>query len=48
MKADISLTTKEIGDLDLIPKIERENNSRPSLGRKSSDTRYILGLGYKW
>ena len=36
------------GDFDLLAKIEWNYNSRPSLGRKSSDTRYILGLGYKW
>ena len=48
MKADIGLTTKVFGDFDLLAKIEWDYNSRPSLGRKSSDTRYILGLGYKW
>ncbi|MCR5413242.1 MAG: DUF481 domain-containing protein [Kiritimatiellae bacterium] len=48
MKADVGITTKIIFDFDLIAKIEWEYNSRPSLGRKSSDTRYIVGLGYKW
>lgn len=48
MKADIGLTTKIIGNIDLLAKIEWDYNSRPSVGRKSSDTRYIIGLGYKW
>ena len=29
-------------------KIEWDYNSMPSVGRKSSDFRYIVGLGYKW
>lgn len=48
MKADIGFTTKVIMDFDLLCKIEWEYNSMPSAGRKSSDTRYIVGLGYKW
>lgn len=48
MKADIGLTTKVFGDFDLLAKIEWDYNSRPSVGRKSSDVRYIVGLGYKW
>ncbi len=48
MKADLGITTKIIFNFDLMAKIEWEYNSRPSLGRKSSDTRYIVGLGYKW
>ena len=48
MKADIGVTTKIILDFDLLAKIEWDYNSRPSEGRKSSDTRYIVGLGYKW
>ncbi len=48
MKADIGLTTKVFGDFDLLAKIEWDYNSRPSVGRKSSDTRYYVGLGYKW
>jgi putative salt-induced outer membrane protein YdiY len=48
MKADIGFTTKILMDFDLLCKIEWEYNSTPSAGRKSSDTRYIVGLGYKW
>ena len=35
-------------DFDLLAKIEWDYNSVPSVGRKSSDFRYIVGLGYKW
>ena len=48
MKADIGVTTKLILDFDLLAKIEWDYNSTPAAGRKSSDTRYIVGLGYKW
>lgn len=48
MKSDIGLTTKIIMNFDLLMKIEWDYNSCPSVGRKSSDTRYIVGLGYKW
>lgn len=48
MKADVGFTTKLIMDFNLIAKIEWEYNSLPSEGRKSSDTRYIVGLGYAW
>lgn len=48
MKADIGFTTKILMDFDLLCKIEWDYNSTPSTGRKSSDTRYIVGLGYKW
>ena len=47
-KADVGFTTKIILDFDLLAKIEWEYNSTPSIGRKKSDTRYIVGLGYKW
>ena len=47
-KADLGLTTKIIMNFDLLAKVEWDYNSRPSVGRKSSDTRYIVGLGYKW
>lgn len=47
-KADIGFTTKIILDFDLLAKIEWEYNSTPSVNRKKSDMRYILGLGYKW
>ena len=48
MKADVGFTTKIIMDFNFIAKIEWEYNSRPSVGRKSSDIRYIVGLGYAW
>ena len=48
IKADVGFTTKIIMDFDLLCKIEWDYNSTPSTGRKSSDTRYIVGLGYKW
>ena len=48
MKADVGLTTKIIMDFDLLAKIEWDYNSMPSVGRKSSAVRYIVGLGYKW
>ena len=47
-KADIGFTTKIIYDFDLIAKIEWEYNSKPANDRKKDDTRYIVGLGYKW
>jgi putative salt-induced outer membrane protein YdiY len=48
MKADIGFTTKIVMDFDLLCKIEWDYDSMPSQGRKSSDVRYIVGLGYKW
>jgi putative salt-induced outer membrane protein YdiY len=48
IKADVGFTTKILMDFDLLCKIEWDYNSTPSRGRKSSDTRYIVGLGYKW
>ena len=47
-KADIGFTTKLIYDFDLIAKIEWDYNSKPANDRKKDDTRYIVGLGYKW
>ena len=47
-KADVGFTTKLIYDFDLIAKIEWEYNSKPASDRKKDDTRYIVGLGYKW
>lgn len=46
--ADVGFTTKVIYDFDLIAKIEWEYNSQPANNRKKADTRYIVGLGYKW
>ena len=48
IKADVGFTTKIIMDFDLLAKIEWDYNSMPAVGRKSSDFRYIVGLGYKW
>lgn len=48
IKADVGFTTKLIMDFNLLAKIEWDYNSMPSVGRKSSDIRYILGLGYAW
>ena len=48
VEADIGATAKVYGDFDLLAKIEWDYNSTPSAGRKRSDVRYILGLGYKW
>jgi len=47
-KADIGFTTKLIYNFDLLAKIEWEYNSKPAAGRQMNDTRYIVGLGYKW
>ena len=47
-KADVGFTTKLIYDFDLIAKIEWDYNSKPAGDRKKDDTRYIVGLGYKW
>ena len=47
-KADVGFSTKLIYDFDLIAKIEWEYNSKPANNRKKDDTRYIVGLGYKW
>jgi putative salt-induced outer membrane protein YdiY len=48
MRADIGFSTKIVMNFDLLCKIEWDYNSMPSVGRKSSDIRYIVGLGYKW
>ena len=47
-KADVGFSTKVIYNFDLIAKIEWEYNSKPAGDRKKDDTRYIVGLGYKW
>ena len=47
-RADLGVTTKIVYDFDLLAKIEWEYNSKPAGDRKYEDTRYILGLGYKW
>ena len=48
MRVDVGFSTKIVMNFDLLCKIEWDYNSMPSRGRKSSDTRYIVGLGYKW
>ena len=48
VKADIGFSTKVIGDIDLLAKIEYDFNSKPANDRKKTDIRYIIGLGYKW
>ena len=48
MRADVGFSTKIVMNFDLLCKIEWDYNSMPSRGRKSSDIRYIVGLGYKW
>lgn len=48
MRADVGFSTKIVMNFDLLCKIEWDYNSMPSVGRKSSDIRYIVGLGYKW
>ena len=46
--ADLGLSTELFYGINLLAKIEWDYNSRPSEGRKSSDFRSILGLGYGW
>ncbi len=46
--SDVGVTTKLIYNWSLLAKIEWDYNSRPARSRKSSDFRYIVGLGYKW
>ena len=47
-KADLGFSTKIVYGVDLLAKVEWEYNSQPANGRKKSDYRYIVGLGYKW
>ncbi len=48
VEADVGARAKVYGNFDLLAKIEWNYDSAPSAGRKRSDVRYILGLGYKW
>lgn len=48
VKADVGFSAKLVYDFSLVGKIEWDFNSMPANGRKKSDVRYILGLGYKW
>ena len=47
-KANVGASMNLIWKLNLIAKIEWEYNSKPANDRKKDDTRYIVGLGYKW
>lgn len=48
MKADVGFSTMLCWNIDLLGKVEWDYNSKPSANRRKSDTRVILGLGYKW
>lgn len=48
IESDVGVTTKLIYNWDLLAKIDWDYNSRPARSRKSSDFRYLVGLGYKW
>lgn len=48
VKTDIGISTKIVGNFDLLAKIEFDYNSKPANERKKDDVRYIVGLGYKW
>ena len=45
---DAGFTYALIGAWQLIGKVEWDYNSNPGPSTKSSDIRYMLGLGYKW
>ena len=47
-KANVGVSANLIWNFNLIAKIEWEYNSKPANDRKKDDTRYIVGLGYKW
>ena len=47
-KANVGVSMKLIWNFNLLAKIEWEYNSKPANDRKRDDTRYIVGLGYKW
>ena len=47
-KANVGLSADLVWNFNLIAKIEWEYNSKPANDRKKDDTRYIVGLGYKW
>ena len=47
-KANVGLSADLVWNFNLIAKIEWEYNSKPASDRKKDDTRYIVGLGYKW
>ena len=47
-KANVGVSADLVWNFNLIAKIEWEYNSKPANDRKKDDTRYIIGLGYKW
>ena len=47
-KANVGISADLIWSFNLIAKIEWEYNSKPANDRKKDDTRFIVGLGYKW
>ena len=47
-KANVGFTTMLVWNIDLLAKIEWEFNSHPCGDRSKNDTRWIVGLGYKW
>lgn len=48
LDTDVGFTYALIGAWQLIGKVEWDYNSNPPGSTKSSDFRYMLGLGYKW
>ena len=47
-KANVGLSANLIWNFNLLAKFEWEYNSKPANDRKKDDTRFIVGLGYKW
>ena len=47
-KANVGVSAALVWNFNLLAKIEWEYNSKPAGDRKKDDTRYIVGLGYKW
>ena len=47
-KANVGLSMDLIWNFNLLCKFEWEYNSKPANDRKKDDTRFIVGLGYKW
>ena len=47
-KANVGLSANLIWNFNLLFKFEWEYNSNPASDRKKDDTRFIVGLGYKW
>ena len=47
-KANVGLSADLVWNFNLLCKLEWEYNSKPANDRKKDDTRFIVGLGYKW